>query len=158
VRMRVKTVRRDGFDGQLYLLPGHARRPAVVVWSGSEGGISTSGGWAGVLASHGIPALGIAYFDAPGLPCALSRIFAGVLRARINFMRHQPGVDPHRVWLLSGSRGSEAEPLIAAHFPKLIHGFVAAPPVRPATARSRGSAGRARRWPGRCGDAPSRMR
>jgi hypothetical protein len=128
VRTRLETVRKDGFYGQLYLPPGHTSRPAVVVWGGSEGGISTSGGWAGVLASHGIPALGIAYFDAPGLPCALSRIPLEYFVRAINFMRHQPGVDPHRVWLLSGSRGSEAEALIAAHFPKLIHGFVAAPP------------------------------
>jgi hypothetical protein len=45
-------------------------------WSGvaRRAGSAPAAAGQGVLASHGIPALGIAYFDAPGLPCALSRI------------------------------------------------------------------------------------
>ena len=41
-------------------------------------------------------------------------------------MRHRPGVDPSRVWILSASRGTEAELLVAAHWPGLVHGIVAA--------------------------------
>ena len=61
-----------GFVGDYFTPPGAGRRPAVIVWGGSEGGLGDSPAWAAMLASHGIPALAIAYFDEPGLPCARS--------------------------------------------------------------------------------------
>lgn len=123
-----ETRAREGFDGTLFLPPGRARRPAVVIWGGSEGGLVAGDAWGELIASHGIPALGIAYFDAPGLPCALSDIPLEYFARAIRWMRHRPSVDPGRVWLLSGSRGTEAEALLAAHFPRLVHGFVAEAP------------------------------
>ena len=40
----------------------------------------------------------------------------------------QPDVDPARLWIISGSRGTEAAVLVAAHWPELVHGVVAAAP------------------------------
>ena len=37
-------------------------------------------------------------------------------------------MDPRRVWILSGSRGSEADLLVAAHWPTLVRGVIATAP------------------------------
>lgn len=46
----------------------------------------------------------------------------------MRWLRAQPQVDPRRVWILSGSRGTEAELLVAAHWPDLVHGVVGESP------------------------------
>ena len=95
---------------------------------GSEGGFGDSPEWAALLASHGIAALAIAYFDEPGLPCALENIPLEYFEKAIEWLRSEPQVDPRRVWILSGSRGSEADLLVAAHWPTLVRGAVATAP------------------------------
>ena len=123
-----ETVARQGFVGRWYAPPGRRSGPGVLVWGGSEGGIADSERQAELLASHGTPALALAYFDEPGLPCSLSEIPLGYFVRALRWVRHRPGVDPSRVWILSGSRGTEAELLVAAHWPGLVHGIVAEAP------------------------------
>jgi len=117
-----------GFVGHYFTPPGAGRHPAVVVWGGSEGGLGDSPAWAAMLASHGIPALAIAYFDEPGLPCALDDIPLEYFEKAIAWLRSQRQVDRRRVWIISASRGSEADLLVAAHWPALVHGVIAAAP------------------------------
>src|SRR5581483_7241842 len=62
-----------GFVGDFFAPPGRARRPAVLVFGGSEGGLSTYL-LAGRFAADGDPALALAYFDEPGLPQTLTNI------------------------------------------------------------------------------------
>ena len=119
---------KTGFVGDYFTPPGAARGPAVVVWGGSEGGLGNSPALAAMLASHGVPALAIAYFDEPGLPCALDDIPLEYFVKSIDWLRRQPQVEPGRVWILSVSRGSEADLLVAAHWPSLVHGVIAAAP------------------------------
>ncbi|MBV9423815.1 MAG: acyl-CoA thioesterase/BAAT N-terminal domain-containing protein [Solirubrobacterales bacterium] len=128
VAERAETVSKVGFSGVYFASSGSARRPAVVAWGGSEGGLVDTIPWAALLASHGIPTLALAYFDGPGLPCALNDIPLEYFVKAIAWMRRQPQVDPARVWLFSGSRGTEAELLVAAHWPGLAHGVVAEAP------------------------------
>lgn len=117
-----------GLYGELFLPPkGHPPQPGVVLFGGSGGGLSVLEE-ASLLASHGYPALALAYFDEPGLPKDLLRIpleyFAGALR----YLAQQPGVDPSRLVVYGISRGSEAALLVAAHYPQLVHGVVALVP------------------------------
>jgi BAAT / Acyl-CoA thioester hydrolase C terminal/Acyl-CoA thioester hydrolase/BAAT N-terminal region len=126
VTERTETVTSAGFYGEYFAPPGGGRRPAVVKWGGSEGGILAQE--AELLASHGIPTLALAYFDAPGLPCSLSDIPLEYFVKAIRWLKRQPQVDPRRLWLYSGSRGTEAELLVASNWPGLIHGVVAEAP------------------------------
>jgi pimeloyl-ACP methyl ester carboxylesterase len=57
----------------------------------------------------------------------------------ISWLRSQPQVNPSRVWILSGSRGTEAELLLAADYPKRVHGIVAEAPSAFANAALRGT-------------------
>lgn len=125
---QTETMSRDRFFGR-YFASAHGRdRLGVVVWGGSEGGIADSELEAAALASAGIPALAVAYFDEPGLPCSLSRIPIDYFATAARWLARQRGINPARIWALSESRGTEAEFLLAAHWPELLHGLVAAAP------------------------------
>ena len=129
VQLREERLSRNGFGGIYFAPKAHAnRRPAVVVWGGSEGGIETGASWAALLASHGFPALALAYFREPGLPSHLSNIPLEYFVRAIRWLGVQAGVDAARLWLMAVSRGSEAELLVASHWPGLVHGLVAASP------------------------------
>lgn len=118
----------DGIDADLYL-PGQAagRRPAVLVFGGSEGGMDQNFE-AQLLASHGYPAMSLAYFKAPGLPATLRNIPLEYFVKALRVLRRAPGVDPHRVVVWGISRGSEAALLLGVHFPALVDGVVAGVP------------------------------
>jgi pimeloyl-ACP methyl ester carboxylesterase len=64
---------------------------------------------------------------------------SAVLASAISWLRVQPHVDPNRVWILSGSRGTEAELLVAGNYPKLVHGIVAEAPSAFANGAVRGN-------------------
>jgi dienelactone hydrolase len=117
-----------GFAGQLWQpAPGTARKPAVLLFGGSEGGIRGQL-IAGLLASHGHPALNIAYFNAPGLQPTLSSVPLEYFTTALKWFGGQPNVDPHHVFVLGTSRGSEAALLLGAHFPDLVAGVIASVP------------------------------
>jgi dienelactone hydrolase len=119
---------RGGLYGNLYLPKNTAaRRPGVLVFSGSGGGLTTSFA-AALLAAHGYPSLALAYFKAPGLPRNLSNIPLEYFTRALGVLRAQPGVDPHHLLVAGGSRGGEAALLLGAHFPHLVNGVVAGVP------------------------------
>jgi dienelactone hydrolase len=114
---------RDGLYGELYHPPGGGRRAAALVIGGSEGGLRTAG-VAGLLASHGYPALALAYFQEPGLPAELKDIPLEYFARALQRLRAQPDVDPRRVVVIGVSRGGEGALLIGSTYPKLVHGVV----------------------------------
>jgi dienelactone hydrolase len=83
---------------------------------------------AGLLASHGYPALALAYFRAPGLPADLRNIPLEYFARALRWMRRQPGVEAGRIVALGASRGGEAALLLASTFPSLLHGAIALMP------------------------------
>jgi dienelactone hydrolase len=119
---------KGGIYGNLYL-PKHTtgRRPGVLVFSGSGGGLTTSFA-AALLAAHGYPSLALAYFKVPGLPQTLTNISLEYFTGALGVLRAQPGVDPHHVLVAGVSRGGEAALLLGAHFPQLVNGVVAGVP------------------------------
>lgn len=69
-----ESIAATGFYGQFWRQPpGSPRRPGVLEFGGSEGGLDGQLLGAG-LASAGFPTLNIAYFGEPGLPSELSDI------------------------------------------------------------------------------------
>src|SRR5262249_22989295 len=70
--VRVVTLEGTGLVGTLFLPSAASPRPAVIAYSGSEGGSMTGKITAAGLASEGFVALGLAYFGEPGLPDQLA--------------------------------------------------------------------------------------
>jgi pimeloyl-ACP methyl ester carboxylesterase len=117
-----------GIYGNLYLPKNTAaRRPAVLGFGGSDGGLSASFA-AALLAAHGYPSLALAYFKAPGLPDDLSNIPLEYFTKALGVLRAQRGVDSGHVLVMGVSRGSEAALLLGAYFPGLVNGVIAGVP------------------------------
>jgi dienelactone hydrolase len=143
---RQLTLAGEGLWGRYFAPPAQAGpHAAVLVFGGSEGGLSSGVALeASLLASHGYPALALAYFGEPGLPPALQNVPLDYFVKALTWLGQQPGADPQRVTVMGASRGTEAALLLGAHFPQLVHAVVAyAPssvvnPGLPATGRGAG--------------------
>lgn len=127
VRVRYLTVAHGGIYGYEFAPAGDARRPGVLVFGGSEGGLGGVDA-AGLLAAHGYPTLALAYFKEPGLPAALERVPLEYFARALRMLRRQPDVDPDHLVVMGTSRGGEAALLIASTFPRLVHGAIALVP------------------------------
>jgi dienelactone hydrolase len=120
----------DGVYGTLYQpADTSVRRPALVVFGGSEGGLSpVVASAAAVLAAQGYPALALAYFGEPGLPARLTDVPLEYFARALRLLRAQPGVDPKHVLVQGTSRGGEGALLVGATYPDLVDGVVAGVP------------------------------
>ena len=118
-----------GFYGEFITpAPGGPRRPAVLAFGGSEGGLG-GGGLLGVaLAAAGYPTLDLAYFGEPGLPRQLKDIPLGYFARALRWLARRPGVRAGRIVVAGASRGSEAALLLGVHYPHLVHGVIASSP------------------------------
>lgn len=130
VRVQRKTLTGAGFDGLWWLPPpGTPRQPGVLVFGGSEGGRSGDA-ISAALASAGYPTLDIAYFQgrdpaaAPGLPKTLHNIPLEYFAKALRWLADRPQVERRKLYVLSGSRGSEAAFLLGVHYPNLVHGVI----------------------------------
>ncbi|MEV4510248.1 acyl-CoA thioesterase/bile acid-CoA:amino acid N-acyltransferase family protein [Dactylosporangium sp. NPDC049525] len=121
---RTLTLGVDGVAGVLFLPPpGAVRRPGVLLLGGSEGGVGRRYD-AALLASHGHPALALAYFGATGLPETLRDVPLEYFVTAARLLRTQPGADPGGVVVNGYSRGAEAALLLAESYPDLVRGAV----------------------------------
>jgi dienelactone hydrolase len=127
-RVRALRPARVGLYGEMFE-PRKTRvaSPAVLLFGGSEGGLTT-GSFAALLAARGYPTLALAYFGEPGLPTNLSRIPLEYFAHALRWLASQPGVDPRRLVVAGISRGSEAAQLLGVHYPRLVDAVVALVP------------------------------
>ena len=102
-----------------YSPPPAGRRDVVLVLGGSEGGLQGSQPLARRIAEHGVGALALAYFGAPGLPQTLENVPLESLRAGVDWVRSQPGMAGRRLVVLGVSKGGEAALLLASNDPRL---------------------------------------
>lgn len=114
----------EGLVGTLYQPPEAVRgdRAAVLVLGGSLGGLEN--GRAAVLASHGHPALSLAYFGMESLPDALVGIEIEYFEAAIRFMIDRDIARSGHLALMGTSRGGELVLLLASRSPD-VGGVVA---------------------------------
>jgi dienelactone hydrolase len=129
VRCMALGLRGNGFFGR-YCSPaaGGSQRAPVLIFGGSDGGITEAVLQAELLASRGYPALALAYFNEPGLPDALERIPLEYFAKAISWLRRSPGGKTHRVVVWGVSRGSEAALLLAVHYPELVGAVIGGSP------------------------------
>ncbi len=115
--VKVTPVKETGLVGTLFEPEGQGKRAAVIVLSGSEGGISE--GEAALLASHGFVAFALAYFRAEGLPQQLVEIPLETVKKGIDWLAARESVDGKRLGVTGGSKGGELALLAASHYPEL---------------------------------------
>jgi dienelactone hydrolase len=119
---------RHPFYGEYYApAKTSARRPGILVFGGSEGGLSTIP-IAQLYASHGYPTLALAYFGEPRLPHNLFRVPLEYFARAVRWLGQQRGVDSAKLVVEGISRGSEAAQLVGIHYPRLVHAVIAMVP------------------------------
>ncbi|MEK8228504.1 acyl-CoA thioester hydrolase/BAAT C-terminal domain-containing protein [Oerskovia sp. M15] len=99
--------------------------PAVLVFSGSDGGLVNARATAIWLAGLGYPALAVSYFDSPGQPQELEDVPVETFLTGLTWLREQPGVDTERVFTFGISRGGEMALWLAAHHAGEVYGAIA---------------------------------
>ena len=109
-------IHEHGLVGEFYQPPGQGRHPAMLVLSGSGGGIPPPASFAGGLASRGYAVLALAYFGVEGLPSRLHDIPLEYFGTALDWLIAQSGVDPKRIGVLGVSRGGELALLLGSIF------------------------------------------
>jgi len=122
------SVNEGGLFGRYFMPEGSGRQGAVLVLSGSEGGITSSQINAALYASHGYPAFALAYFKAPGMNDELIEIPIEIVKRGIEWLRRRPEIAPDRIVVSGGSKGAELALVAASEFSE-IHGVVAYAPT-----------------------------
>jgi len=107
-------VRDDGLYGTLFTPPGDGPHPAIMLLSGSGGGLSEP--QAALYASHGYCALALAYFRAGHLPVDLVEIPLEYFERAIAWLSARPEVDASRLAVGGTSRGGELCLLLASRY------------------------------------------
>ncbi|MGH9211637.1 MAG: acyl-CoA thioester hydrolase/BAAT C-terminal domain-containing protein [Acidimicrobiales bacterium] len=119
------------FVGTLAVPGGEGPWPGVVVLGGSDGRQPTP--LAEMLADEGYVALALSYFSAPGLPGQLAGIPLEYFETALGWLADRPEVDADHLVVWGASRGGEAALLVAATYPHLVGGVVAAVPANVVT-------------------------
>ncbi|MEM8887464.1 MAG: acyl-CoA thioesterase/bile acid-CoA:amino acid N-acyltransferase family protein [Bacteroidota bacterium] len=125
-------VRRDSVaNGDLKAIYYQPQKPkvkgALIVLAGSDGGITSADWRAALLASHGIPALALAFFDYEGLPEDLIELPLEYLDQAVKFLK---GKNHERIGILGFSKGSE---FTLAYASKMSHDLAAVVAISPST-------------------------
>jgi dienelactone hydrolase len=105
--------------GTFYVPAGEGPFPAMLVFGGSEGGRGTGESLGQRLASHGVAALGLAYFADEGVPDGLYEIPLEYFGHALEWLAARPEVAPGRIGAMGGSRGGELALLLGATFPEV---------------------------------------
>ena len=110
-------LRERGLFGTFFQPPGSGSHPAVMLVSGSGGGINE--GQAALYAAHGYAALTLAYFNYESLPEKLVEIPLEYFETAIAWLQAQEHVDSDRLVVSGGSRGGELSLLLGSRYPQI---------------------------------------
>src|SRR5450830_303057 len=110
----IKTVTYKNLVAKLYLPKSAGKVPVVIAFGGSDGGLNGGNGNADLLVPHGIAVLSMAFFKGPGIPPTLDQIPMEYFISAVDYLAVVPEIDPTRIGVVSGSRGSEAALLLAS--------------------------------------------
>lgn len=139
------TGRRVTNDGLLAnYFPASRRAPAVLMLSGSVGGLNPEMNRAAIaLQSEGFSALHLSYFRAPGQNPRLELIPLEYFSTALQWLRRQPEVDAEHLAIIGASKGAEAALVVAVRHPELKAVIAAMPSsvVWPGIAWEGGAAG-----------------
>ena len=112
----ISQIREQGMVGTLFEHRDGAKRPAILVIGGSEGGDGAAD-LAYQLSGHGYTTLSLAYFGVDPLPAQLEAIPIEYFLNTLKYLRALPSVRSDRVGIVATSKGAEAALLVAARDP-----------------------------------------
>jgi dienelactone hydrolase len=126
--VRALTVRSGRLRGISFLPDSNGPLPAIIVFSGSGGGLGGVTTSAALLASHGFAVLALAYFRYDDLPADLTEIPLEYFLEAIAWLRTQVHPAIGRIGVMGASRGGELALLLGSTYPDEISAVVAKVP------------------------------
>lgn len=119
-------IKEQGVVGKIFFPNTPEKKPAIIVFSGSDGGFHER--QARLFAEEGYVALALAYFHADGLPDNLENIPLEYFQNGIKWIKSQPMVKSDKIHLYGPSKGGELAILLASTFPDEIASVIAVAP------------------------------
>lgn len=111
-------IRERGLVGTLFHARNAQPNPGVMIWGGSEGGMSET--CAALLANHGFTTLSLAYFRMEHLPAELVCIPLEYIETAIDWFQELSVVQSERgIGIIGSSRGGELALLVASQYPNI---------------------------------------
>jgi acetyl esterase/lipase len=108
-------VDQDGVIGNYYGDAAGARRPAVLMLGGSEGGLGgAADGWARGLHREGFAVLVLSYYRLPGQPQRFELVPLETFYRALDWLAARADVDAARIAIVGASKGAEAALLVAS--------------------------------------------
>jgi dienelactone hydrolase len=118
-------VRERGLVATCFEPAGDGPHPAVLVFSGSGGGMGSAFWQAAVLAGHGFATMALAYFALESLPPRLSSIPLEYFETALDWLAERSSVGGRRIGVIGTSRGGELSLLLGATYPAKAGAIVA---------------------------------
>lgn len=110
----------DSLIGNYYPVERKHSGPAILIFGGSEGGLSESvAQHARALQSAGYSTFHFSWWRAPGQAQRIENIPIESFEAALGWLQSQPGVDPNRIAVFGWSRGTEPAQLLAVRHPEI---------------------------------------
>lgn len=104
--------------GKLFFKPNSPSAPGFIVLGGGEGGMASPMTFAALLASHGYPALALAYFRFEHLPPTLREIPLEYFETAIHWLKNHDSCDG-RIITFGRSKGAELSLLLGTVYPEI---------------------------------------
>ncbi|MCK8605016.1 acyl-CoA thioesterase/BAAT N-terminal domain-containing protein [Leuconostoc citreum] len=114
-----KLVESNTFQGRFFYPENETNLPAILILSGSEGGIEKAQAIAQLIANHGFATLAIGYFGIGNLTKDLSRIPLEIIEDSISFFKSQKMIDSKHISIYGRSKGAEFALLAASYFSEI---------------------------------------
>jgi len=110
-------IREKGVLGTLFLPAGSNKRPAIIIFGGSEGGVFEPA--AAQFAAHGYVTLALSYFGMEGLPDDLEEIPIETVERGLQWLKVHPRVKADSIGAWGASKGAELALLSASLLPNI---------------------------------------
>jgi len=111
-----KLLEKSAFKARFFYPENESNLPAILVLSGSEGGIEKAQAIAQLIANHGFATLAIGYFGIENLTKDLSQIPLEIIENSISFFKSQKMINSKHIGIYGRSKGAEFALLAASYF------------------------------------------
>ena len=112
--IKIKEINENGVYGKLFFSETSENAPAIIVLSGSGGGIEYSNQFGEPLANKGYTVFALPYWKYKNLPEKLSEIPLEYFYKAIDILKKDIHVDPDKIGIIGYSRGGELALLLAS--------------------------------------------
>lgn len=122
--VKPKYVNEDGLMASFFAKQNTENRPAIILLGGGHWGDY----WGQEFAKANYVGLSLAYYRQEGLPELMEEIPLEYFENALQWLIHQPEVNPDKIIVMGASRNAELALLIASYFPNRVNGVIAYSP------------------------------